>query len=327
MSRLFPGMNESEMHYFVLASKTALHIVVILLLAWLALHLANKLIRVFKHYMLSRIDPNSVEVNRIETLGNVFRYIFSVVITIVAGMLMLSELGISIAPILATAGVAGIAIGFGAQSLIKDYFNGFFLLLEDQIRQGDVVTVATIGGLVEEITLRHVKLRDYDGNVHFIPNGQITTVTNMSRDFAYAVIDVRTANRQNVDQVMQLMQDIAQRLRQDATFRDRIIEDLEMAGVEKLEDTASIVRARIKVRPLAQWDVKREFLRLLKIAFDERHIEFPFPHMVMYPGQDKGGKVEPVYVTRNALADEPQKHPHEEPPEQENKPRQDAARK
>ena len=298
MSSLFPGMSEADMKYFVLISQTALHIVVILLLASIALRLANKAIRLFKGYMLSRVDNNSIELNRIETLGNVFRYIFSVIITIVAGMLMLSELGISIAPILATAGVAGIAIGFGAQSLIKDYFNGFFLLLEDQIRQGDVVNVAGIGGLVEEITLRHVKLRDYDGNVHYIPNGQITTVTNMSREFAFSVIDVRVANRQNVDEVMALMQDIAKRLRENPAFKDKIIEDLEMAGVEKLEDTASIVRGRIKVKPLAQWDVKREFLRMLKTAFEEHHIESPYPHMVMYPGQDKAGGVQPIHIAQ-----------------------------
>lgn len=300
MSSLFPGLNEAEMKYFLLISQTTLHIVVILALAWIALHLGNKLIRVFKTYMLSRVDNSSLELNRIETIGNVFRYIFSVVITIVAGMLMLSEMGISIAPILATAGVAGIAIGFGAQSLIKDYFNGFFLLLEDQIRQGDVVNVANIGGLVEEITLRHVKLRDYDGNVHYIPNGIITTVTNMSRDYAFAVIDVRVANRQNVDEVMELMHDIAKKLRENPAFEDKIIEDLEMAGVEKLEDTASIVRGRIKVKPLAQWDVKREFLRLMKTAFEEHHIEFPYPHMVMYPGQDRNGQVEPMHIAQKA---------------------------
>ncbi|HSI23933.1 MAG TPA: mechanosensitive ion channel family protein [Methylophilaceae bacterium] len=300
MSSLFPGLNEAEMKYFLLISQTTLHIVVILILAWIALHLGNKLIRVFKTYMLSRVDNSSLELNRIETIGNVFRYIFSVVITIVAGMLMLSEMGISIAPILATAGVAGIAIGFGAQSLIKDYFNGFFLLLEDQIRQGDVVNVANIGGLVEEITLRHVKLRDYDGNVHYIPNGIITTVTNMSRDYAFAVIDVRVANRQNVDEVMELMHDIAKKLRENPAFEDKIIEDLEMAGVEKLEDTASIVRGRIKVKPLAQWDVKREFLRLMKTAFEEHHIEFPYPHMVMYPGQDRNGQVEPMHIAQKA---------------------------
>jgi small-conductance mechanosensitive channel len=311
MSQLFPGLSGEDLRYFIQISQAALHIVVILVLAWIALRVANKIIRLFKGYMLDRVSGDSIEVNRVETLGNVFRYILSVIITVVAGMLMLSELGISIAPILATAGVAGIAIGFGAQSLIKDYFTGFFLLLEDQVRQGDVVTVAGIGGLVEEITLRHVKLRDYDGNVHWVPNNQITTVTNMSREFAFSVIDVRVANRQNVDAVMQLCRHIASELRNTPPFADKILEDLEMAGVEKLEDTASIVRCRIKVKPLAQWDVKREFLRRLKFAFDENNLEFPFPHMVMYPGQDKNGHVEPVHVTSDALPEEtaPQEQP------------------
>lgn len=311
MSRLFPGLSAEDLRYFIQISQATLHIVVILVLAWIALRVANRIIRLFKGYMLDRAGMDSIEVNRVETLGNVFRYIFSVIITVVAGMLVLSELGISIAPILATAGVAGIAIGFGAQSLIKDYFTGFFLLLEDQVRQGDVVTVAGIGGLVEEITLRHVKLRDYDGNVHWVPNNQITTVTNMSREFAFAVIDVRVANRQNVDAVMDLCRHIAAELRNTPPFSDKILEDLEMAGVEKLEDTASVVRCRLKVRPLAQWDVKREFLRRLKFAFDENHMEFPFPHMVMYPGQDKNGNVEPVHVTSDALGEEaaPQEQP------------------
>jgi small conductance mechanosensitive channel len=299
MSHLFPGLSEADLKYFVQFSQTSLHIVVILILAWVALRLTNRMIRLLKGYLLGRVDHTSLELGRIETLGNVFRYIFGVIITIVAGMLMLSELGISIAPILATAGVAGIAIGFGAQSLIKDYFNGFFLLLEDQLRQGDVVNVGGMGGLVEEITLRHVRLRDYDGSVYFVPNGTITTVTNMSRDYAYALIDMRVANRQNVDHVMELMRDIARDMRVDPTFKDRITEDLEMAGIEKLEDTAAIIRCRIKVKPLAQWDVKREFLRRVKFAFEERNIELPFPHMVMYPGQDKNGQVEPLLFARD----------------------------
>jgi small-conductance mechanosensitive channel len=304
MSQLFPGLSAEDLKFFIQISQATLHILVILILAWIALRVANKIIRLFKGYMLERVGTDSIELNRVETLGNVFRYILSVVVTVVAGMLVLSELGISIAPILATAGVAGIAIGFGAQSLIKDYFTGFFLLLEDQVRQGDVVTVAGIGGLVEEITLRHVKLRDYDGNVHWVPNNQITTVTNMSREFAFAVVDVRVANRQNVDAVMQLCRHIGSELRNTPPFSDKILEDLEMAGVEKLEDTAAVVRCRLKVRPLAQWDVKREFLRRLKFAFEENDMEFPFPHMVMYPGQDKNGHVEPVHFTSEALPED-----------------------
>ena len=141
-------------------------------MAWALQALAGRLIRVFRGYMASRTSAAD-ELRRIDTVGNAFRYFASVIVVLVAGMLILNELGISIAPILATAGVAGIAIAFGAQSLIKDYFTGFFLLIEDQIRQGDVVEISGKSGEVEEVTLRYVRLRDNDGFVHFVPNGEI----------------------------------------------------------------------------------------------------------------------------------------------------------
>src|SRR5688500_13863270 len=144
---------------------------------------------------MARRITSSDEVARIETLARVFRNSAGVVIFLVAGMLVLGELGISVAPILATAGVAGIAIGFGAQSLIKDYFNGFFILVEDQIREGDVVEIVGKGGLVEEVTLRFVRLRDAEGHVHIIPNGEIKVVTNRTREFATPVVDVGIAYR------------------------------------------------------------------------------------------------------------------------------------
>ena len=142
---------------------------------------------------------------RAETLARVVRYLIALVISAVAAMLVLAEVGVSLAPILGAAGVVGLAIGFGAQSLVKDYFTGFFMLFEDQIRTGDVVKIADIGGSVEDITLRHVRLRDYDGNVHFVPTASITTVTNMSRSFAQAVVDIGVSYRENVDEVMALM--------------------------------------------------------------------------------------------------------------------------
>ena len=283
MPRLFPGWNEAEMNYFILISQTTLHIVVILALAWVALHLGNKLIRVFKTYMLSRVDNNSIELNRIETLGNVFRYIFSVIITIVAGMLMLSELGISIAPILATAGVAGIAIGFGAQSLIKDYFTGFFLLLEDQIRQGDVVEIAGKSGLVEEVTLRYVRLRDFEGHVHFVPNGEIKLVTNRTRGFAQAAIEVGIGYGADIEQAFAIMREVGEALRADPDWQGRIADDVEVIGVERLDNSAVVLRCRLKVIPaIEQWNVKREFQKRLKKAFDQRGIEIPFPQLTVH---------------------------------------------
>jgi moderate conductance mechanosensitive channel len=236
--------------------------------------LAWRLIRVFRRYMTRRTSAAD-ELRRIDTVGHAFRYFASVVIVLVAGMLILNQLGISIAPILATAGVAGIAIGFGAQSLIKDYFTGFFLLLEDQIREGDVVEVAGRSGQVEEVTLRYVRLRDFDGHVTFVPNGEIKLVVNRTRVFAYAVVDAAIAEEQDVDQVYAVIREVAAAVRADPAFSARIIEDVEVVGVERWELWGLVVRCRIKTAPLEQWNVRREFVRRLKDAFIQRGIKTP----------------------------------------------------
>lgn len=279
-------------------------ILLILVMAWIVLGLARRAIRLFRARMSARA-ADVEEVKRIETLSRAFRYLVSVVVWVVAGMLILSALGISIAPILATAGVAGIAIGFAAQSLVKDYFTGFIMLTENQVRVGDVVNVAGIGGLVEEVTLRYVRLRDYNGNVHFVPNGAISTVTNMSREFAQAVIDIRVAYRENVDEVFDVMRDVAKAMREDPTFGPKILEDLEIAGVENWADSAVVIRCRFKVAPLEQWAVRREYLRRLKRAFDERGIEIPYPHLTVYAGRDKQGRA-PAFPLRCLDRTEPQ---------------------
>jgi small conductance mechanosensitive channel len=210
------------------------------------------------------------------------RYLIALVISAVAIMLVLAEVGVSLAPIVGAAGVVGQAIGFGAQSLVKDYFTGFFILFEDQIRTGDVVKVADIGGLVEDITLRHARLRDYDGNVHFVPNSLITTVTNMSRLYAQAVIGVGVAYRESVDEVLALMKIVGAQMREDEVFGPKILDALEIAGVQRFDDSAVVLRCRFKVAPpLEQWSVRREYLRRLNTAFDERAIEIPFPHVTV----------------------------------------------
>lgn len=288
MKKLLTHPVVMEIREFFTDLQPLAHILLILLLSWIALRLTRRLVRLFKAY-LSRRTESAEELKRVETLSRVFHYTASVTITVVAGMLILSELGISIAPLLATAGVAGVAAGFAAQSLIKDYFHGFFLLLENQVRQGDVVEVGGKAGFVEEMTLRYIRLRDYDGNVHYVPNGVITTVTNMSRGFAFAVIDVGIAYRESVDEAFTALREIAREMRLDPRMGPRILEDLEIAGVDKLADSAVILRCRFKVMPLEQWNVKREFLRRIKQAFDERGIEIPFPHVTVYAGQGKDG--------------------------------------
>lgn len=272
---------------FVLA---ALRIVIIVAAAWAVIAVLQRGIRIFSVRIQSRFGDDRESVKRVETLVRVFRYMGTVVVSLVAGMLLLAELGISVAPILGAAGVVGLAIGFGAQSLVKDYFTGFFLLLENQIREGDVVDVGDHAGLVEVVTLRYVQLRDYDGNVHFVPNGQISTVINMTRGFAQSVIDIRIAYRENTDDVVQVMRDVGSDMRADPEFAGRLLDDLEIAGVEKWADSAVIMRCRFKCAPIEQWGVRREYLRRLKHAFDARGIEIPYPHITVYAGEDKQGK-------------------------------------
>lgn len=280
----------SELLY---GSKELLHVIIILILAWLLIVLSRKLIRMFRNYMNAR-TISVEETRRIETLARVFRYISTVIISLVAGMLVLSELGVSIAPILGAAGVAGIAVGFGAQSLIKDYFNGFFLLLENQIRQGDAVGICDKIGVVEDITLRYVCLRDNEGNVHYIPNGQINIVTNKSRDYAYALIDFGVAYREDMETVFPVIREVSAALRADPQLGPKILDDVEIQGVQDLADSAVILRCRFKTVAQEQWGVRRAFLGRLKQAFDAHGIEIPYPHMTIYAGQDKQGNA-PVF--------------------------------
>jgi small-conductance mechanosensitive channel len=246
-------------------------VVVILLLAWLLLGLARRLIRAFHGYM----EPRFQDAARIRTVEQVMRSVATVVIIIVAGTLVLGELGISVVPILATAGVAGIAIGFGAQTLIKDYFTGFFVLIEDQIRQGDVVEIAGQRGEVEEVTLRHVRLRDFDGRLYFVPNSEIKVVVNLTRERSLAVIDAVIKSAQKVDDAFALMREVGSELRSDPEFQHAVTGEVDIAGIDRWEPWGLVLRCRIPVMPHAQWKVRAEFLRRLKSAFEARGIQSP----------------------------------------------------
>jgi moderate conductance mechanosensitive channel len=278
------------------------HILVILLLSWLLMRVSGKLIRIFKSYV-TRTSHDAGSIKRAETLSQVFSHVSIVTITLITGMLILGEMGISIAPILAAAGVVGLAVGFGAQSLIKDYFTGFFLLIEDQIRHGEVIEVAGKKGKVEEVTLRHVRLRDFEGSVHFIPNSAITTVTNKSRDFCYAVVDLSVAYRENVDAVYEVIRKVGAEMRISSEFKHLILEDLEMLGINELADSAVVIRCRFKVDALEQWDVKREFLYRIKIAFDDAGIEIPYPHLTLYAGEMKKAGATPAFKIQSQPMD------------------------
>ncbi len=243
------------------------NILLIWLLGGLALSLIRRLLRSLKTHIVGRIDELR-DARRIETLMSVFRHAANIVIIGVAIMLTLGAIGISITPILATAGVAGIAIGFGAQSLVKDFFAGLFLLIENQVSEGDIIEAAGKGGYVERVTLRHIRIRDYDGSVHFIPNGMITTVTNRSREYGYAVIDINVRRQEHLERVFALMQAISRDMRADLTLGTLILDDIDIGGVEKVDDATVTLRCRLKVRPAKQWRIRREFLRRMKEAMD-----------------------------------------------------------
>ena len=266
---------------------SGLTVLLILVLAFVSLALVRRFI-VASHKRLAERAEGPEERKRIETLERVFGYIASVVVTVVAFMLVLSELGISIAPILATAGVAGLAVGFGAQSLVKDYFTGFVMLIENQIRVGDVVDVAGKVGAVEELTLRYVRLRDYEGSVHYVPNGAIVTVTNRSRLFAFAVMDIGVAYKEDIEKVCRVMKETAASLRAEADWAEKILDDLDIAGVDQWADSAVVIKCRLKTAAQEQWAVRRAFLGRLKNAFDQAGIEIPFPHRTVYtlPAQE-----------------------------------------
>ncbi len=265
---------------------TPLRIALILTLSIFAQSLIQRLVPRFRELIASR-QENSEGAQRVRTLSRVLRYALMVAVTIVAALLILGEFGISVAPLLGAAGVAGIAIGFGAQSLVKDYFTGFFLLLENQIRIGDIIETGGKTGAVEEVTLRYVRLRDYSGNVHYIPNGQITIVTNMSLGYAYAVIDLGVAYGEQVDTVIALMRRVGEEMQNDALYGPKIFDPLEIAGVDQWADSAVVIRCRFRVHPNEQWSVRREYLRRAKQAFDQAGIEIPFPHIKLIPGGER----------------------------------------
>ena len=249
-------------------------ITAILLVSFLLVFIARRLISGLEKFTAAH--AHDVEARkRAATVSNVLRKLAAILIGVIATLAIFNTLGIPILPFLATAGVAGIAIAFGAQSLVKDFLRGFFLLAENQIRQGDVVEIAGKSGLVEDLTLRYVQLRDYEGNVHYVPNGEISVVTSSSRSFAYAVVDVTIALDQEIAPVIEIMRETGAALRANSVFGGKILEDLDIAGIEAWNDRGITLRARFKVRALEQADVKREFLLRLKHAFDQADIQQP----------------------------------------------------
>lgn len=274
-----------------------INILLVLILTGIALKGAKVLsTRLISVTVRQKEDPEFQK--RTRTLGSIIRYVLIIAISIVAAITVLKELGVEIAPILAAAGIVGLAVGFGAQSLVKDVISGFFILLEDQIRVGDVVQVGDKAGLVEKINLKTTILRDLAGNVHYVPNGHIDVVTNMTKDYSRYVFDIGVAYRENVDEVIEVIKEVDEELRSDPDYKDDILEPIEIFGLDQFADSAVIVKARTTTMPIKQWRVAREFNRRLKKRFDERNIEIPFPHVTLYMGQDKQGQSPPLHILR-----------------------------
>ncbi len=231
---------------------------------------------------------------RARTLLPLLRNGILVLLVIVVGLTMLSEIGVNIAPLLAGAGVVGLAVGFGSQKLVQDLITGAFILFEDTISVGDVVRVGDHSGLVEAINIRTIRLRDLHGSVHTIPFSAVSTVVNMTKDFSFAVFDVRVSYREDTDRVVETLKEIGAGMQADAEFGKLIMEPLEVLGVDQLAPSEVVVRVRLKTYPVKQWSVGREFNRRMKRRFDELGIDIPFPRQTVYFGQETDGKAELV---------------------------------
>lgn len=216
---------------------------------------------------------------QLQTLGPLLQTLAQSAILAIAVMMGLSELGVKIGPLLAGAGVVGIAVGFGAQTVVKDVVTGMFLIVEDIVSVGDIVRIGSSGGLVERMTLRTIRLRDFDGTLHVFPYGEAQVVHNLTKTFSYAVFDLQISYGSNIDRALTLMRRIGDEMRDDPAFAERILEPIEVVGVDNLADSGVVLKARVKTKPLEQWTVGREYNRRIKLAFDDAGVEIPFPHM------------------------------------------------
>ncbi|GAB6985744.1 mechanosensitive ion channel [Nocardioides pyridinolyticus] len=226
-------------------------------------------------------------VQRAKTMGDLLKSVITGLLIAVFGTMILSELGVNIAPIIASAGIIGIALGFGAQSLVKDFLSGIFMIFEDQYGVGDVVDVGEASGTVEAVSLRVTRLRDLNGTVWYVPNGEILRVGNMSQNWARAVVDVNVGYHEDLVRVQRVLRDVAHDLWEDDDFKDLIIEEPEVTGVEVFGPDAITLRVLLKTAPMEQWAVARALRQRLKARFDHEGIEIPLPQRVVWHREEQ----------------------------------------
>jgi small conductance mechanosensitive channel len=267
------------------ALEHGLKILGIIIVAWILIQFVKAAVSRFEKRFAG--DSASEKAKRITTLSAIIRTTVIISIYTAALIMIIEECGIAIGPLLAGAGIAGLAIGFGAQSLVKDVISGFFIILEDQIRVGDVVTIAGVGGIVEAISLRTTRLRDIEGRVHIVPNGLIDVATNFTREWSRALVEIGVAYKEDVDRVIGVLSEVGEDLRNDPDFKDLILEPMTVQGLDSFGDSSVNIRIFFKTLPIKQWDVAREFRKRVKKAFDQRGISIPFPHRTIYMGTDE----------------------------------------
>jgi small conductance mechanosensitive channel len=260
----------------------AVRILMVLIVVWIVLAVLKSLLRRLGETLVRRSETEGEQdtesIKRVETLIRLVRQAVTIVVWVVALLIVLKEMGVDITPILASAGIVGLAVGFGAQNLVRDVISGFFIILENQVRVGDVAIINGTGGLVEKVNFRTIVLRDLAGVVHVFPNGTINTLSNMTHEWSAYVFDIGVAYKEDTDQVVELMKKVGNELRTDPHFGPLMLDDVEVFGVDKFDDSAVIIKGRLRTQPIKQWDIGREYQRRIKKAFDEAGIEIPFPH-------------------------------------------------
>jgi small-conductance mechanosensitive channel len=254
----------------------------ILLFAYICSVIISRALRGMRNYtvrmMLRAGGGSEYELEkRAATITGLARKAMSILIWTIAALMILKEMNFDVRPLLAGAGVAGVAIGFGAQSIIKDVLSGLFLMMENQIRVNDVAVINGKGGLVEEINLRTTVLRGEDGAVHVFPNGSIQSLSNLTREYSYSVLSISVSYDEDTDHVIAVLQEIGRELGEEEPYRSAILAPLEIMGVDQLADWAVVIKARFKTVPIKQWLVGREMNRRIKKRFEEANIEMPFP--------------------------------------------------
>lgn len=260
------------------AFESGLKIVLVLIFAFAAVRVVAVGVKRFEHDVNFGTGLDAIERSkRARTLGSVLSNMTTFVVIVVAALMILREFGVDISPALTGAGIIGVALGFGAQTLVRDLIGGFFLILDNRVRVGDVVAINNIGGLVEDINLRTIILRDEEGTVHVVPNGAITTLANRSMNFSYYVVNLPLAYGEDTDRAAATVKTVADGLQRDDAYTPFILEPLEVIGVDEFEPTAVRLKVRIKTAPLKQWFVGRELRRRVNRAFAEQGIEMFSP--------------------------------------------------